>query len=430
MNNEDLSRSWPAHVATGLLVLVMGCGAENAATPVRETARWWQGNLHTHTLWSDGDEYPEVVLDWYRSHGYEFVAVSDHNRLARGERWIDPATSAGGVPAFEHYVSVSGDDWVETREINDVLEVRLKTFDEYRDRVEVPGRFLIIQGEEITSAFDSRPIHVNATNILEEIEPRGGSSVREVLQNNVDAVIEQRDRTGQPMFPHINHPNFGWALTAEDIIPLQGERFFEVYNGHPAVHNEGNEDRPSMERIWDIILSERLRSGSDLIYGIAVDDAHHYQDMQQGLANPGRGWIMVRSDSLTPSSLISSMEDGDFYASTGIELEDVMIRSDTVSVLLRPELGIRYYTRFIGTRVGYDTTRVRVTDGDESTTLYRYSDDVGEVFAEINGNAARYVFRGDELYVRAVVFSTKLKENPYQEGELEMAWTQPIRPPR
>jgi hypothetical protein len=25
--------------------------------------RWWKGNTHTHTLWSDGDGAPELVVD-------------------------------------------------------------------------------------------------------------------------------------------------------------------------------------------------------------------------------------------------------------------------------------------------------------------------------------------------------------------------------
>lgn len=29
-------------------------------------AQWYKGNLHTHTLWSDGDDFPEMVADWYR----------------------------------------------------------------------------------------------------------------------------------------------------------------------------------------------------------------------------------------------------------------------------------------------------------------------------------------------------------------------------
>lgn len=50
--------------------------------------RWWKGNLHTHTLWSDGDDFPEVVAAWYRDRGYHFLALSEHNRMAMGERWI------------------------------------------------------------------------------------------------------------------------------------------------------------------------------------------------------------------------------------------------------------------------------------------------------------------------------------------------------
>jgi hypothetical protein len=43
--------------------------------------RWWRGNLHTHTLWSDGDGFPEVVAQWYRDAGYNFLSLSDHNVL-------------------------------------------------------------------------------------------------------------------------------------------------------------------------------------------------------------------------------------------------------------------------------------------------------------------------------------------------------------
>jgi hypothetical protein len=34
------------------------------------------------------------------------------------------------------------------------------------------------------------------------------------------------------------------------------------------------------------------------------------------------------------------------------------------------------------------------------------------------------------MYVRAKVISTKLKKNPYREGELEAAWVQPVVPAR
>ena len=59
------------------------------SSPVHgDETRWWKGNLHTHSLWSDGDDYPEMIADWYRSNGYNFLGISDHNILAEGQRWI------------------------------------------------------------------------------------------------------------------------------------------------------------------------------------------------------------------------------------------------------------------------------------------------------------------------------------------------------
>lgn len=52
-----------------------------------EVDKWWRGNLHTHTLWSDGDDYPEVVAKWYKDNGYHFLALSDHNIFQNSERW-------------------------------------------------------------------------------------------------------------------------------------------------------------------------------------------------------------------------------------------------------------------------------------------------------------------------------------------------------
>ena len=63
--------------------------------------RWYRGNIHTHTLWSDGDDYPEMVALWYRERDYDFLCFTDHNTLLDRERWIDPLASKGGQPALD-----------------------------------------------------------------------------------------------------------------------------------------------------------------------------------------------------------------------------------------------------------------------------------------------------------------------------------------
>ncbi len=84
-----------------------------ASTLSAEDTRWWKGNLHTHSLWSDGDDYPEMIADWYRSNGYHFLGISDHNVLAEGQHWIHREKNAGGQRAFDKYLKRFGDDWVE-----------------------------------------------------------------------------------------------------------------------------------------------------------------------------------------------------------------------------------------------------------------------------------------------------------------------------
>lgn len=407
-----------------------------AAPVANAPAHWWKGNLHTHSLWSDGDDFPEIVIDWYKQHGYHFLALSDHNTLQQRQAWV-----LIGTPKLEEtvrrYVERFGSQWVEQKITEDYHKVRLKTLPEFRRLFEEPGRFLLIQSEEITDAFGNDegriPVHVNATHVRQLIKPAGGSSVLDVLQRNINSVLAQRRATGQPMIPHIAHPNFGWALTAEDLMKVQGERFFEVYNGHPSVHNEGNAQHPGTDRLWDIALAFRLgllRLGP--LFGLAVDDAHQYYRAAPTNANPGRGWIVVRAPRLTPDALIRALEAGDFYASTGVRLRDVQRGPQQLKVSIEAEPGVSYLTLFIGTRRGFDafSDAAAPAAGERHPASRRYSPEIGAVLAEVRGPEASYTLQGDELYVRAKVISSKAKPNGVSASEREAAWVQPLLPPR
>ena len=123
-----------------------------------------------------------------------------------------------------------------------------------------------------------KPIHINVTNIHEKIEPLKGKSVIDVMQKVLDEVHEQRKRLNIPMFAHINHPNFRYGISTEDMKKLNGERFFELYNGHPLVNNEGDEFNVDTETMWDLINIHYYKEGKPLILGIATDDSHSYHE--------------------------------------------------------------------------------------------------------------------------------------------------------
>ncbi|MGV3531896.1 MAG: histidinol-phosphatase [Chthoniobacteraceae bacterium] len=392
--------------------------------------RWWKGNLHTHSLWSDGDDFPEMITAWYKENGYHFLAISDHNVLSDHERWISVAKQRGGEIAFSKYLKRFGDKWVELRDHEGDRQVRLKTLREFRVLFEEPDRFLMIQSEEITS----RTIHINATNLQETIlpynafDPKKSEDVVRAMQRVVNSVAEQRKRTGVPMFAHINHPNFQWAITAEELIQVENGRFFEVYNGHPTVHNEGDEQHASTDRVWDIILSERLRNGKSGVFGLATDDSHHYHNEPKKMSRTGRGWIVVRAAKLDVTALVAAIEAGDFYASSGVTLTDVKAEKDRLSLEIAAEPGVTYTTEFIGTRKGYDTKSEPVLgpDGQPLRVTRRYSPEIGTVLARTDDLKPTYQLKGDELYVRARITSSKAKPPIHEIAEVEQAWTQPL----
>ena len=369
-----------------------------------ENQQWQKGNLHTHSFWSDGNDFPEMIIQWYKNQGYQFIALSDHNTIAKQERWYQLSKKDIENKVLEKYVNAYG-DWVETQTDSMGVNVRLKTFDEYRSKLEEPGRFLIIKSEEVTSSYEKKPIHINATNIQEKIEPVKGSSVVEIMQKTLDLVHAQREKLGIPMFAHINHPNFGYGISTEDLKKLNGERFFELYNGHPAVNNAGNDEYDSTEIMWDLVNIHYLDQGKPLLYGIATDDSHHYHNFTADLSNTGRGWVMVNSKKLETSSLIEAMEKGDFYASTGITIKKYVVTKNQIRVEVEPEQGVHYEILFLGYKDG----------GEAVETLERIKDTKGS-----------YTFQDNDLFVRVKITSDALKESPPNTQETKQAWTQPF----
>ncbi|MEE9129105.1 MAG: hypothetical protein V3T84_03740 [Phycisphaerales bacterium] len=375
--------------------------------------QWFKGNTHTHTYWSDGNAAPEHVIDWYVKHDYDFLVLSDHDILSHGEMWYPLHKQDWRPLRPEHVEDLEdrfGPDWVQTRTTDDgTKEMRLKTLPELRAKFERAGEFIMIQGEEITDQFGQVPIHVNAINLQELIEPQGGDSMRDTIQRNLDAVIEQSRRLDRPMLAHINHPNYGHALTPEDVAAIKGERFFEVYNGHRGVITNGDENTPSTDMLWDIALTLRLTEYDlGLLYGLATDDSHHHHGHGR-TSQPGRGWVWVKADKLTPNTIVAALRAGDFYASTGVTLKDYGSNDRTLWLEIKPQEGVTYTTEFIGTRW---------RDGAVSA--------VGEVLATSTGLRPRYEMTGDELYVRARVTSSRTHPNPFAEGDMEMAWVQPV----
>ena len=342
----------------------------------QEPKHFYKGNLHTHSYWSDGNTYPEEVARWYSDHGYQFLAITDHNLLQEGKK-----------------TKVIGKDTIRLRELAG-----------YRNEFEKPGKFLLLASEEISDSSEKKPVHLNGFNLQTVVKPTGGATVAECVASNVKAIREALKTGENPEWITINHPNFGWGLTA-DALARCGARFFEVFNGHPSVRNYGDSTHINTENMWDQANKWRIDKGEKLILGIATDDAHQYDQYGVGKANPGRGWTMVRATELTPAALYQAMMEGSFYASTGVELTSFQSNKKGLVIRIKKEKDVQYTTEFIGWLAGKDRP---------------------EILKTVIGPKAVYRSTGKELFVRARVISDKTKENPFAAGDGEMAWLQPV----
>jgi hypothetical protein len=341
----------------------------------------------------------------------------------------------GGL--LEKYVERFGKNWVEMRERAE-KEVRVKPLAEYRHLVEEPGRFLVLTGEEVTTTYGdvddwSQTHWINVFNTPEAVEPQHDpNSSPRAMEMTFAAARLMGAATGSDVLAFLNHPNFGWNTTAEDIAAVAGLRHMEIYTALNMCATFGDQLHAPVERLWDVALALRLTQGSEPIYGLATDDCHAYAHHFEfgNTALPGRAWICVRSDWLTPEYIISAVNRGDYYCSSGVALDEVELGGKGIALQIEPKQGVRYTTRFIGTPRAVDMSSEAVVDaaGDMVRTTRTYSEEIGQILHETTDLTPSYSFTGNDLYVRAVVTSDVAHPNPTGPEDFEKAWTQAAVP--
>lgn len=347
----------PARRGIRLRWLLLGLLCAAAIPAELQGQRWFRGNTHAHTTNSDGDSPPDSVARWYRDAKYSFLFITDHESIT------DPAS--------------------------------------LNAKFAVPGEFLLIAGEEVTQIVadpadtaSRLQAHLNALGLRSVVTRLGvngvarGISVKATYARNI---AEIRAAGG---IAQVNHPNFRWSVRLDDLTELPDSTLLEIWNAHPGVNNLGGVDSAgrvalSTEALWDSLLTR-----GKVVFGVADDDSHSFRAPgadSHALTRPGRAWIMVRADTLTEPALLRAIGRGDFYASTGVELDELTANARRVTVAVRPVGDSRYTIEFIG--VG------------------------GRVVASVHGPRAVYRIVGDEGYIRVRITDSNGRK----------AWTQAMR---
>lgn len=318
--------------------------------------RWLKGQTHLHSG-SSGDSQtpPAEVVAWYADKGFDFIVFTDHNVVT------DP-------PKHPSMLTIPG------------VELTQNLYDCTPSPPEGFGCLL-----HVNALFTQVPASPQI-----DLEPGEEVMSRLALFERALSINAELNGVAQ-----LNHPNFHWAADAGLIVALseRGLRFVEIANESIGCQNEGDKDHPSTEALWDQVLSQGAK-----IYGVATDDAHHYNDASDLLAQGqpayvgDLGYVMVRAEP-DVASIREAMLSGDFYSTNGVSLKEVAVREGALFV----EASL--------SQEGIEITFI----GPQGATL-----------STVKASQASYPLpkSGQGQYLRAVVTDARGKK----------AWVQPIWP--
>jgi hypothetical protein len=385
-----------------------------------------------HSLWSDGNVFPEDAVSWYREHGYQFVCLSDHQLLQTDPNaWLEVGSKKLSRAQADRYLSAHPAS-VEVKKEGGKESIRLKTVWELKRMLDQPDAFLMIPGHELNRVVGGLQVHMNAVNVHATIPFRYGAGPADTFARIEDAVDAWGRRQGVPTLFMLNHPTWPYFdITPDVLIGLPQIRFFELCNADGGNTSAAHPQWYSVETFWDIVNAFRIEDGHEPVFGTGTDDTHNYTDPKGG-ARPGEAWVCVRAARLEPDAIVQAMHRGDFYASTGVALADVSFdpASGTLAVKASPEEGVDFRIRFVATQAGFDRTVTSFDDPAKEKKParkgVRYAEGIGRTVKTVDGAEASYTLAPDDLYVRAVVTSSRKAVNRVNnEPEFDTAWTQP-----
>jgi hypothetical protein len=284
-----------------------------AATAPAGGEVWLRGSTHVHAKPSgDSSEPIDSVVRWYETHGYDFIALTDHNRVSE----VDGNT-AGQVAV----------------------------------RAPAPG-LIVLAGTELThNRKDCEPpgdesrncrIHVNALGVTArpagKLEWTDDKSPKRV-ELYAKAFATARELGASVV--QINHPQYYWGMTPKVLTAIgKGAQLLEIANVQFAKWNAGDDHHPSTEVLWDAALANGVT-----LWGVASDDAHDY-DNGSGPYPPGGGWVMVKARR-DPAAILAALAAGRFYASTGVTLSRAERVGDELVVEVAPGTPNQHAIAFI-----------------------------------------------------------------------------------
>ncbi len=295
----------PIDAAVSTLELDAPVDAAPIVPPVPEV--WLKGSTHVHARPSGDSTTPiPEVLTWYEQRKYDFIVLTDHNRISELDTTAATLGESTLRPAGERGLIVFAGIELTHNPSNCIP----------------PG-----------DASGKCRIHVNLLGATGRTNGKIVWANRKTSERlaKYDAALEQQKSLGG--IAQINHPNWFWGMNGDLLAELarRGFALVEIANVAFPEWNRGDKDHPDMDAIWDAALVQGAR-----VWGVASDDAHDYSGTAGVQYPAGGGWIMVKAAPRDPQAILASIAAGRFYSSTGVVLARAEVEAGELVVEVAP----------------------------------------------------------------------------------------------
>lgn len=234
---------------------------------------WYKGNTHTHTTVSDGTITQEEVVRIYKTRGYDFLALTEHNTYTDTTKYDTDSfiTIPGAEPMLWH-------------------NSRKTAFTAHVVCIGIPGKLKFTDGQtlEYNTAMDT-------PDFIRYLKDNGNFTI-------------------------FAHPT--WSRT-------RLEHFNEYIEGADAIEIYNHECEVCCGQGFSETYFETALWGEKKVWAVAADDMHRVHSLTGG-------FVMCKAESLTKENIVNALISGNFYASTGAYIDDFYVE-DGVAHVLCPE---------------------------------------------------------------------------------------------
>lgn len=280
---------------------------------------FYKANLHCHSTYSDGTCTPSELKQMYKEKGYSILAITDHEGLFDHSYLNDEEFIT--LPGYEREINspeIEGGSW------NSVVVCHLCFYPKSLDNM-------------AQTCFDPEFIHpkfrwMHTPELRERIKYIGEPYKPSYSVESINHIIEEANKNG--FLVTLNH--IQWSQEKyEQYGEYKGLFAMEIYNTSC--------ERMGLNEYNSAAYDMMLRKGYKMRC-VAADDNHNFEPVTSPYSDSFGGFVMVNAENLSHKDVISALENGEFYASTGPAIEELYVEDERVHIKCSPVKKIRLIT--------------------------------------------------------------------------------------